>query len=249
MSDAQPLKPANILNIVAINQGQRALTKGERQPTPLSPSRIQELMADGHVLVDTRSSAAFGAGHVAASINVQASSSEFEQRVGWVVPDDSPIVLLSETDQEATQCVREMGFIGLDSSVAGYLAGGIGAWMGAGLPLTTVDQMDVSTLQRRLTAGELAVLDVRTADEWNAGHIRDAGFLPYTSMVPQLDRPARLGEVPFGTDQRVAVTCAAGNRSSTAISLMLRHGDRNRVNITGGMEAWAHAGLPMVNRG
>ena len=121
--------------------------------------------------------------------------------------------------------------------------------MGAGLPLTTVDQMDVSTLQRRLTAGELAVLDVRTADEWNAGHIRDAGFLPYTSMVPQLDRPARLGEVPFGTDQRVAVTCAAGNRSSTAISLMLRHGYRNLVNITGGMEAWAHAGLPMVNRG
>jgi hydroxyacylglutathione hydrolase len=249
MSDAQPLKPANILNIVAMNQGRRAVTNGEPQATPLSPSRVQELFEQGHALVDTRSSAAFGAGHVAGSINVQASSSEFEQRAGWVVPDDTPIILLSESDQEARQCVWEMAFIGLDAAVAGYLEGGIGAWMGAGRPLRTVDQMDVFTLQEQLTTSQLAVLDVRTADEWHAGHIRDAGFMPYTSMARQLDRPSRLAELPFGTDERVAVTCAAGNRSSTAISLMLRHGFRNLVNVTGGMEAWANAGLPMTSPG
>ena len=37
------------------------------------------------------------------------------------------------------------------------------------------------------------------------------------------------------------------NRSSTAIGLMLREGYSKLYNVTGGMEAWAQARLPMVD--
>jgi len=246
MQDDQPVKPANILSIVATNQGTRDLTRTRPTAQPLSPVQVQELMVEGHVVVDARSSAAFGAGHIQHSINAQQSSSEFEQRVGWVVPDGTPIILVTETEAEAQQCIYDMAFIALDRFVTGYLAGGIGAWMSAGLPLRTVPQIDVASLHRRLQTSELKVLDVRGGDEWDAGHIQGAAFMPYTSMARQLDVPAQLDQLPLGHEDRIAVTCAGGFRSSTAISLMLRHGYRNLINVTGGMETWKNASLPTV---
>ena len=94
----------------------------------------------------------------------------------------------------------------------------------------------------------LAVLDVRTADEWREGHISGAHHMPYTSMAPQLEVRAQLDRLDLEPSEAIAVICAAGNRSSTAISLMLRHGYRNPLNVTGGMEAWNHAGLPTDTR-
>ena len=64
MQDEQPLKPANILNIVATNQGKRPLTKEKPIAKALTPQQVVVLMEEGHILVDARSSAEFGAGHI-----------------------------------------------------------------------------------------------------------------------------------------------------------------------------------------
>ena len=244
MQEEQPLKPANILNIVAINQGRRPLTMTTPQAAPLAPAQAHELIAAGHVVVDARSSAEYGAGHIPGAFNVQLSSSEFEQRVGWIVPADAPIILVTDTAAEAQRCVFNMAFVGLDQAVVGYLDAGISAWMRAGYPIAVVPQMDVHTLQRRLAANDWRVLDVRAKDEWDEGHIAAAHFLPYTDMVPQLDAPAKLDKLPFPPDAPIAVTCASGKRSSTAISILLRHGYRRLYNVAGGMEAWRAAQLP-----
>ncbi|MCA9950158.1 MAG: rhodanese-like domain-containing protein, partial [Anaerolineales bacterium] len=47
--------------------------------------------------------------------------------------------------------------------------------------------------------------------------------------------------------QKIAVVCASGKRSSTAVSMLLQHGYQRLYNVTGGMEAWQKAGLPMVD--
>ena len=54
-------------------------------------------------------------------------------------------------------------------------------------------------------------------------------------------------ELGLDKDASIAVTCATANRSSTAIGLMLRDGYQSLYNLTGGMEAWGNARLPMVN--
>ncbi len=247
MQDDQPLKPANILNIVATNQGNRPLTKTMPHAVALSPQQVEEMLTEGHVIVDARSSAEYGAGHVPGSYNVQMSSSEFEQRVGWVTPDNSSIILVTESAEDAQKCIYNMAFIALDSQVAGYLDGGIDAWMGTGKPVDNVSQINVHTLQQRLSTNGVRVLDVREEDEWDEGHINSAAFLPYTSLVPQLDNPARIDELPMSLEDTVAVTCATGKRSSTAISILRRHGYKHLYNVTGGMEAWENAGFQMVD--
>ena len=248
MEGDQPIKPANILNIVATNQGRRALTRGRPKARALTPEAVASLMAEGHYVVDARSSATYGGGHIAGSINVQMSSSEFEQRVGWVIPDDSPIILLTDKDADAQKCIYNMAFIGLDAFVAGYLEGGLPAWMNSGRPVETTPQIDVFTLHRKLGENGLRVLDVREQDEWDEGHIEGSVVMPYTHLAPQLGRPPRFAELGLPKDAGIAVTCATANRSSTAIGLLLREGYAPLYNVTGGMEAWANARLPMVDK-
>jgi hydroxyacylglutathione hydrolase len=247
MQDEQPLKPANVLNIVATNQGQRPLTMETPRARPLTAAQVAEMMAEGVAVVDARASAVFGAGHIPGAYNVQLSSGEFEQRVGWIVPDNTSIILVTDNDAQAQEAVFKMAFVALDASVVGFLEGGIEAWMNAGKALATVPQLDVHTLNQRLQSNGLRVLDVRSTDEWDDGHIEDARLLPYTSLVPQLDVPARIDELPFEPAQSIAVTCATGQRSSTAISVLARAGFQNLYNVTGGMEAWGHAGFKMLD--
>ncbi|MEJ2204979.1 MAG: rhodanese-like domain-containing protein [Gemmatimonadota bacterium] len=247
MDEDQPVKPANILNIVAINQGKREETRGTPGAKPLAPQQANALLEDGHHLVDARSAAAFGAGHIKGSYNVQQSSSEFEQRVGWVVPDDAPIVLLTDSDADAQKAVYDMAFIGMDQSVVGYVEGGIDGWMNAGLPVQVTPQLDVYTLHEQMQRNGIRVLDVRGQDEWDDGHIDPAFLMPYTSLAQQLTTPPQFDKLPFAKDDAIAVTCHTGKRSSTAISLMLREGYTTLYNVTGGMEAWGRAKLPMFD--
>ncbi len=247
MQDAQPLKPANILNIVATNQGKRPLTKHYPKATSLSAEQVNNHITEGHVIIDTRSSAEFGSGHIPGAINIQLASDEFEQRVGWMTPDNAKIILVTEKDADAQTAVHKMAFIALDSQVTGYLQGGMTAWMKAGKSLTIIPQMDVHTLHHHLSTNGLQVVDVRDSEEWEEGHIEKAHFLPYTRMVQQLDNPAQLDKLPQDKAQSIAVTCATGKRSSTAISIMLQEGFSSLYNVTGGMEAWKSAKLPTLD--
>ncbi len=92
---------------------------------------------------------------------------------------------------------------------------------------------------RRLKAGELALVDVRDHDEWEQGHV--VGAL----HVPVEDLQSRGGELP--DDGPVAFICRTGKRSQMAAEESARSG-RDAGNVSGGMEAWEQAGLP-VQRG
>lgn len=247
MTDEQPLKPANMANIVATNQGKRPLTFENPTAKPLSVDEVDTLRNEGHIVVDTRSSATFGAGHIPNAINIQLASGEFEQRMGWMTPQNAPIILLTESDADAQTAVFKAAFVALDAQIAGFVKGGISGWINAGRSVVTVPQIDVHSLNNRLNQNGLQVLDVRNEDEWQEGHIPQAAFLPYTQMVAQQQYPAKLNTLPFAKTDSIAVTCASGFRSSTAVSIMLQHGYTNLYNVTGGMNAWKAAKLARID--
>jgi len=83
--------------------------------------------------------------------------------------------------------------------------------------------------------GALA-LDVREPAEWQAGHVPGAFHLP----LGQLEG----GLATLPRDRRIVVICRSGNRSATATALLIRSGF-DAVNLGGGMQAWAAAGLPV----
>ena len=248
MGEGQRVRPANMPNIVATNQGRRPLTGETPRARPLAPERVRELMARGHAVVDARSAAAFGSGHIVGAYHAQGSEASFAPRVGWIVPDGVGLILLAETPEDAQALLYRMAFVALDRAVAGYVEGGMGAWADAGLPAEPTPQMDVCELREELAADPgLRVLDVRDPDEWDEGHLEGARFMPYTSLVPRPGAPAPAEALGLGAGDPLAVMCGSGSRSSTAASLLLRSGYRDVRNVAGGLGAWKAAGYPVLH--
>jgi rhodanese-related sulfurtransferase len=81
------------------------------------------------------------------------------------------------------------------------------------------------------------LLDVREADEWDAGHAPEAVW------IPMGDLPARVGELPG--DRRIVVICRSGARSHAAAGALLGIG-LDAVNLDGGMRAWAAEDFDVV---
>lgn len=81
------------------------------------------------------------------------------------------------------------------------------------------------------------LVDVREPDEWEAGHAPTAVHIPLGELGH------RVGELP--ADQKLVMVCRSGNRSAHATRALVEHG-YDAVNLTGGMKAWAAAGLEVV---
>ncbi len=96
------------------------------------------------------------------------------------------------------------------------------------------DPVDVRTAHDLHESGQVVLLDVREPEEWAAGHAPGALHVPLGELDP--DR--------IGGGEVVAV-CRSGNRSGRATEALAQAGVSVR-NMTGGMQAWAEAGLPMV---
>jgi rhodanese-related sulfurtransferase len=81
------------------------------------------------------------------------------------------------------------------------------------------------------------LLDVREDDEWAAGHVPGATHIPLGQLG------TRTGELP--PDDTIYVICRSGMRSARAAQALSGAGWQ-AINVAGGMQEWAEAGLPMV---
>jgi rhodanese-related sulfurtransferase len=98
------------------------------------------------------------------------------------------------------------------------------------------DEIDSEAARKLLTsaaAGGLRVVDVRTREEVEGGHIEGALWIP----VDELERRAL--EVP--RDGKVLVFCAVGGRSAAACDYLASRGWRNLTNVVGGMSGYKGA--------
>jgi rhodanese-related sulfurtransferase len=86
-----------------------------------------------------------------------------------------------------------------------------------------------------LVAAGALLLDVREDGEWAAGHVVGAVHVPLGQLAERVD------DLP--EDRQMVVVCRSGVRSAHAAVFLLASGF-DAVNLTGGMRAWARAGLP-----
>ncbi|PDW03115.1 rhodanese-like domain-containing protein [Candidatus Viridilinea mediisalina] len=110
---------------------------------------------------------------------------------------------------------------------------------GARKPAAETKNIRVNELKQRLDAGErFYLLDVRSAEEYSGdGHIAGSHLLPLPMLA------TRQSELP--RDLPIVCICRSGNRSGVAAEQLARQGFSEVINLTGGMIAWAQAGLPM----
>ena len=129
-------------------------------------------------MLDIRTPAEFGEGHVPGALNVWIDSPQFANRAGLFVPADAPLVLVAGGPDRLTRAVQGLGRIGLDE-VAGHLQWGMGDWRSQGLPVGQVPQISVHDLATmREEQPDLLIIDVREPFEWDEGHIDGAVHLP-----------------------------------------------------------------------
>jgi hydroxyacylglutathione hydrolase len=183
----------------------------------------------GACLIDLRGADAFCRAHPAGALNL-AYGPRVGYWAGWVVPTGTRIVLLASNAGEASEAGRQLLRVGLDA-VEGYIEGGLDAWRSAGLPTSSIQQIRADDFTERLARADgLTVIDVRSAREWQEGHIAGALHIPMGELV------GRTGDVP--RTGPVATICEGGYRSTLAASLLSRAGVTDVLTVAGGMSAY-----------
>ncbi|HSK30549.1 MAG TPA: MBL fold metallo-hydrolase, partial [Candidatus Limnocylindria bacterium] len=206
-------------------------------PAALTPQQVRELRDAGHVLLDVRSAADFGAAHVPGSINIGLGG-QFAMWAGSLIPLNAAIVVIADTNAQVDESVVRLARVGIEN-VKGYLEGGVRSWCDAGFPVDSIEQVTVAQLKEQIARGDLQIVDVRRPAEYVNGHVPNA----FNAPLATLDKS--LGPLPLEKDKQTAVICAGGYRSSAAASLLEKQGFSNLLNVSGGTGAWVQAGYPV----
>ena len=231
----QPEPPRYFAEMKRINREGPRVLGGIARPPLESPRRLREVLNADGLVVDTRTWAAYRAGHVPGTLNIPFNRS-FTTWAGWLIPYDRDVHLLVAGDADAAidVAVRDLAMIGLDRVVGYFTEDALRAWTDDGSTLETLEEISPEELREKYEAGDVAVIDVRGSHEWQAGHIPGVPNIPLGYLAE------RIGEVPQG--KPLVVHCQGGGRSAIAASLLARLGIPHAINLTGGFGRWAGAG-------
>jgi rhodanese-related sulfurtransferase len=220
--------PAYFARLGEVNRRGPGLLAGDAGLAPLTPAVLRSLVNRGGRVIDVRPVDGFAAGHIPGAVSIPLRD-QFATWLGWLIPDDVPLGFVLAAGQDPAEVAWQALKIGYEN-LAGQLDGGMAAWQAAGgsvekTGLVTAGQMD-----------SRAVLDVRQAAEYAAGHV------PGAVHVELGDLPARVQDAPAGA----VVMCGHGERAMTAASLLQRAGHDGLAVLAGGAPDWAAAtGRPL----
>lgn len=85
-------------------------------------------------------------------------------------------------------------------------------------------------------SGEMFILDVRKAPEYDAGHLIGSTSIPLSELDDRLD------EIP--KDEPLLVYCKSGARSTTAAGVLEKNGFCVIYDVDGGFRDWQAADYP-----
>ncbi len=102
-----------------------------------------------------------------------------------------------------------------------------------------VEKITIEQFEEKRKAKDVVVLDVRTPEEFKAGHVPGATNLNYRDEK-FADKVAKLDK-----DKTYLVYCATGRRSTGATAKMKEVGFGELYNFTGSMAEWNKAGKPV----
>lgn len=216
-------------------QGAEALAKLPHLAA-LAPKEVLAQQKGGAIVLDTRPTAEYSAGHVPGSLHI-ALSGQYASWAAILLGLDSHIILVAEDPERLRESQMRLARVGIEK-VNGYLEGGILAWERTGLNVAQVPEVSVLDLARAIVEqnGDLQVIDVRKPAEWEAGHIEQARLKPLDQLRNLLT------DLHHG--RPIAVHCKSGYRSSIATSLLEAAGFQKVMNVTGGFDAWQAQQLP-----
>ena len=236
--DGQPEVPPYFAEMKRVNREGPRLLDGLPAPPRVSATRLDGVIAAGALIIDTRPASDYATAHVPGTLNIPLNRG-FTTWAGWLVPSTREVYLIIEDRDTAgvAESVRALAMIGLER-VRGYVGTeAIRDWRAAGRMIGRIPQIDAAALFAQLRTEAVTVLDVRSAVEWEAGHIPGAHHIPLGYL------PDRLTSLP--TDRPIVVHCQEGPRSAIAASLLSARSSLRVINFSRGFSAWQAAGYPV----
>ncbi|MFJ7935621.1 rhodanese-like domain-containing protein [Sporosarcina sp. NPDC096371] len=224
--DGQPEPPSYFAIMKQVNKVGIELIKNLVDVNMLtSVKEVEDIIAAGHQVIDTRKVSQFAAGHIEGTINIPFNNA-FTNWSGWIVDYQRPLyVLVTPTDLD--EVLVALRSIGIDN-VAGFAD--IEAVLKEATMLESYDNITPSEAKEMIDSSDVYVLDVRNQTEFDAGHIDRANHVMLGTLRNRLDE--------VQTDKKIIVQCQAGARSAIAASILQANGVKNVVNLTGGYSSW-----------
>ncbi|HTO72470.1 MAG TPA: rhodanese-like domain-containing protein, partial [Gemmatimonadales bacterium] len=237
----QPEPPRYFAEMKRINRDGPALLNGFHAPSRMPDQKLKSLLASGARIVDLRHANAFAAAHIPGTISIPFNKS-FTTWAGSLLPFDREFFLIADERGSALidQAARDLAMIGLEKIGGAFGPEVLEFWEAQQGTLESAPQVTVPELSARAKAG-VAILDVRSRAEWDAGHLAGAEHIPLGDLPEHLAK--------FAPDRPLVVHCQGGSRSAIAVSLLQAAGHRSVANLPGGYGAWSTAGLPVVTNG
>lgn len=103
-----------------------------------------------------------------------------------------------------------------------------------------VSQEQLQQLQKiEQSDNKVILLDVRTVEEFNDGHIANAVNIPHKELAN------RLAELSGAEDTQIIMYCRSGRRVEIATQILKENGFKQLDHLTGDFNAWSSNNLPI----
>ncbi|MDP1562841.1 MAG: MBL fold metallo-hydrolase [Pirellulaceae bacterium] len=221
----QPEAPKYFAVMKRVNKVGPELLARASAPVSMDAAHFAERHQNA-TLLDLADKGTFRRSHVPGSLNIPTSG--LAAWAGWILDYARPAYLIVDQadSPETARAIQVLQKIGFDRVLGVFTRSELEQ---AGLLTASYTQLTATELQPLIEAGSVQLLDVRSTEEWKAGHIPQATH-------------AFLGKLPRYlqtlTDPRpIVVQCQAGTRSAIAASVVMACG-REVIDFAGGYVAW-----------
>lgn len=170
--------------------------------------------------IDVRHPDLFANGHYPKSLNLILNHS-FSRLAGRFLPSDKPICIVGGIETPLDKVVQTLRLMGFDQLIVTTI---FNASHSFAVPMKTISTTELAQQGQK---NALFLIDVRTIEEWEDGHLPFAHLIEIDSILEQMHT------IPL--DKPIAVICRSGMRASTAASLLIKYGFENVSNVKQGM--------------
>lgn len=196
----------------------------------LTLAQFETLISEEAVqIIDTRPSALWMDGHIPNSLHITPDTVKYAVAMGLIEKETPIAFILPDTLGESVIAYFEKaGF----TNSKGYLEGGYETWLNANKKIDLLIEVEVDELAMDIPFDEfLMVLDIRTEDAYDQGHIKDSISIP----LLEFPDPGSMSELDEHFN--IYIVSETGESNSLAASLLKKQGIHNIRIVKDGWEA------------
>jgi hydroxyacylglutathione hydrolase len=196
----------------------------------LSVAQFQQyLTQENAFIIDTRDESSFKDGFIPSSIHFKPEIIHQAAALG-ILSFEDPLLFIGENDNEkiAITYFEKLGF----ANIKGWLEGGFEAWTNANQRYDLIIEVEVDELAMDIPFDEfLMVLDIRTEEQYDQGHIKNAIHIPLLDFSD----PGSMSELDEHFN--IYILSQEGETNTLAASILKKQGIHNIRVVKEGWQA------------